>query len=382
MTKEIFTSESVMPGHPDKLSDLISDTILDEYLKVDENAKVAVETMVTPNNIILGGEVGSKYILSPKYLAEVIQNLIKKSGYNHQGFSIQNLNISSHIHEQSPDISVGVEKNEGAGDQGLMFGYACNDNEDFMPMPISLAHKIMQNLDEKIKSGALQGLGPDGKCQVSVEYENGKPVKADNIVLSIMHNERIPSAALSEILFPIVKESLPEGFMCDKEKLLINPTGRFIIGGPMADCGLTGRKIIVDTYGGAVPHGGGAFSGKDPSKVDRSAAYMARYIAKNIVAAKLADRCLINISYAIGISEPVSFKINTFETGKISDEKLAEKLAEVFKLKPQEIIEALKLKNPIYSTTSNFGHFGRKAEDDLFTWEKLDKIKEIKSAIK
>lgn len=382
MTKEIFTSESVMPGHPDKLSDLISDTILDEYLKIDENAKVAIETMVTPNNIILGGEVGSKYILSPKYIAEVIQNIVKTSGYNHQGFSIQNLNISSHIHEQSPDISMGVEKNEGAGDQGLMFGYACNDNEDFMPMPISIAHKIMKNLDEKIKSNTLQGLGPDGKCQVSVIYENGKPVKADNIVLSIMHNERIPSSALSEILYPIIEESLPEGFMCDKDKLLINPTGRFIVGGPMADCGLTGRKIIVDTYGGAVPHGGGAFSGKDPSKVDRSAAYMARYIAKNIVAAKVAEKCLVNICYAIGVSEPVSFKINSFGTGKISDEKLTDKLKEVFKLKPAQIIEALKLKNPIYSATSNFGHFGRKAEDDLFTWEKLDKIKEIKAAIK
>lgn len=386
-TNYIFTSESVSEGHPDKLCDQLSDAVLDAHLKGDPKSRVACEAVAKNSTVILAGEITSSCKVDYEKL---VRNVIRDIGYTDSkiGFDADSASILTFISHQSPDISMGVtegegaHKEQGAGDQGLMFGFACNETPEYMPLPISLSHKLLKKLSEIRKSPKGSFLRPDAKSQVSVEYKNDKPLRVDTVVLSTQHTDDISLSELSALITEeVVKTVIPDNLLDKNTKYLVNPTGRFVIGGPVGDCGLTGRKIIVDTYGGYSRHGGGAFSGKDPSKVDRSAAYAARHIAKNIVGAGLADKCEVQIAYAIGVAKPVSVYANTFGTGKVSQEKLSAAIAEVFDLTPRGIIESLNLLRPIYLPTATYGHFGREATNSgHFSWEKLDKVDALKKA--
>jgi S-adenosylmethionine synthetase len=366
----LFTSESVTEGHPDKIADQISDSILDAILAQDPVGRVACETLVTTGLAIIAGEITTNcYVDFPK----IVRQTIRDVGYTRAkyGFDAETCAVLSSIHEQSPDIAQGVDPG-GAGDQGLLFGDACAETPELMPMPIMLAHKLVKGLSCARRDGVLDYLRPDGKSQVSIEYENGKPVRVDTVVVSTQHSSTVENNTLrDDITEKIVNRVIPEDMRDSKTRILINPTGRFVVGGPHGDAGVTGRKIIVDTYGGAAPHGGGAFSGKDPTKVDRSACYMARYVAKNVVASGLADRCMVQLAYAIGVAEPVSVLIDTFGTGQIGDDRISELVRAHFKLTPRGIIESLDLRRPIYKKTAAFGHFGRTEPE--FTWERTDK---------
>ncbi|MDD2861593.1 MAG: methionine adenosyltransferase [Acidiphilium sp.] len=385
----LFTSESVSEGHPDKVADRISDTVLDAYLAADPYARVACETLVTTNQIVLAGETRGPASITNEYLAHLARMAVQDIGYDQDGFSWRDANIDVLLHAQSADIAVGVDasgnKDEGAGDQGIMFGYACTETEALMPAPIHYAHLILRRMAELRKIGDTRaaGLQPDAKSQVTLKYIDGKPVGATSIVVSTQHDEGLSQGAIKSMLRPLITELLPEGWMCGDEHFYVNPTGNFVIGGPDGDCGLTGRKIIVDTYGGAAPHGGGAFSGKDPTKVDRSAAYMCRYLAKNVVAAGLATRCTIQVSYAIGVSHPLSVYVDLHGTGKdVEQAKIERVLRESVNLTPRGIREHLHLNRPIYVPTSAYGHFGREPDAELgtFTWEKTDLAPTLKSA--
>jgi S-adenosylmethionine synthetase len=372
----LFTSESVTEGHPDKIADQISDSILDAILAQDPVGRVACETLVTTGLAIIAGEITTScYVDFPK----IVRDTIRDVGYTRAkfGFDSETCAVLSSIHEQSPDIAQGVDPG-GAGDQGLMFGYATTETQELMPLPIMLAHKLVRGLSEARRSGMLDYLRPDGKSQVSVEYENTKPVRVHTVVVSTQHSSTVNNDTLREdITDRIVNKVIPADLIDSKTRVLINPTGRFVVGGPHGDAGVTGRKIIVDTYGGAAPHGGGAFSGKDPTKVDRSASYMARYVAKNIVAAGLADRCTVQLAYAIGVAEPVSVLVDTDDTGQVSDETISELVRAHFKLTPRGIIETLDLRRPIYRKTAAFGHFGRCEPE--FTWERTDKANALRA---
>ena len=381
----LFTSESVSEGHPDKVCDRISDTIVDTFLAADPESRVAVETLCTTNRVVLAGEVRGPKSVTPEVMIEGARQAIKDIGYEQDGFHWKKAVVDCYVHSQSADIAVGVDaagnKDEGAGDQGIMFGHAVNETDHLMPAPIYYAHRILKLLSEARRSGKEKGLGPDAKSQVTLLYENGKPVKATSVVVSTQHAEDLDQNAVREIVRPYVLKVLPQGWMCPENEFYVNPTGRFVIGGPDGDAGLTGRKIIVDTYGGAAPHGGGAFSGKDPTKVDRSAAYAARYLAKNVVGAKLADKCTIQLSYAIGVSKPLSVYVNTYGTGKVDEEKLIKTLTDLMDLSPRGIRKHLKLNRPIYARTAAYGHFGREPEaDGGFSWEKLDLVAGLQSA--
>jgi len=380
----LFTSESVTEGHPDKICDQISDAFLDEFLRQDPDSRVAVETMVTTDFVAVAGEVTSKAKFDKKAQEELVRKVIREIGYDNKDlmFDTDSCQVTLRLHSQSPDISQGVtatkEKEQGAGDQGLMFGYASNETKELMPMPILLAHKLTHKLAEVRKNKVLPWVRPDGKSQVSVRYENNKPTKIETIVISTQHAPEISQEQISkEIIDKVIKPVLGN-LWNDQIKMHINPTGKFVIGGPHGDTGLTGRKIIVDSYGGFGRHGGGAFSGKDPSKVDRSACYMCRYIAKNIVAAGLAERCEVQLAYAIGVAEPVSLYVNTFDSSKIPEEKIEELVRKNFNMKPSGIISQLDLKRPIYRKTAGYGHFGRNEPE--FTWEKTDKADALKKA--
>ncbi len=381
----LFTSESVAEGHPDKVCDRISDAIVDMFLRADPQARVAVESLATTNKVVLAGEMRSDAPFSREDMIVAARQAIREIGYAQKGFHWQWCDVEVLIHAQSADIAQGVDalgnKDEGAGDQGIMFGFACRETPQYMPAAIHYSHAILRSLAEARHQGAAPMLGPDAKSQVTLEYVDGKPVRAARIVVSTQHDESVEQEQVREIVRPHVLKMLPEGWMCEEEHFYVNPTGRFVIGGPDGDTGLTGRKIIVDTYGGAAPHGGGAFSGKDPTKVDRSAAYMARYLAKNIVAANLADKCTIQIAYAIGVSKPLAVYVNTNGTGKVDEEKLVKQLQEMVNLSPRGIREHLQLNRPIYAKTSSYGHFGREPElDGHFSWEKLDLVPQLKSA--
>jgi S-adenosylmethionine synthetase len=366
----LFTSESVTEGHPDKIADQISDSVLDTILAQDPTARVACETLVTTGLAIIAGEITTNCTFD---FQKVVRDTITDVGYtkSEYGYDADTCAVLSSIHGQSPDIARGVDPG-GAGDQGLMFGYACTETDELMPLPIMLAHKLVKGLSCARRDGLLEYLRPDGKSQVSVEYDKGRPVRVDTVVVSTQHSDLVSNDTLrADITQKIVKSVIPGEMMDSNTRVLINPTGRFVVGGPHGDAGVTGRKIIVDTYGGAAPHGGGAFSGKDPTKVDRSACYMARYVAKNVVAAGLADKCLVQLAYAIGVAEPVSVLVDTSGTGKVDDERLGEIVRGHFKLTPKSIIETLNLRRPIYKKTAAFGHFGRTEPE--FTWERTDK---------
>ncbi len=385
----LFTSESVSEGHPDKVADRISDTVLDAFLAADGQSRVACETLVTTNRVVLAGEVRGPEKVTTDLLIDRARDAIRDIGYDQAGFSWKNAQIDCLLHAQSADIAAGVDsagnKDEGAGDQGIMFGYACSETPALMPAPLHYAHQILLKINEGRKSGdpAVAGLLPDAKSQVTLKYVDGKPVKATSIVLSTQHEEGMDQGEIKDRLKGLICSTLPDGWMCPDEELYVNPTGKFVIGGPDGDTGLTGRKIIVDTYGGASPHGGGAFSGKDPTKVDRSAAYACRYLAKNVVAAGLAERCTLQISYAIGVSHPLSVYVDLQGTGKdVEEEKLEKVLRELMNLTPRGIREHLRMNRPIYAVTSAYGHFGREPDEELdnFTWERTDLVPELRSA--
>ena len=383
-----FTSESVSEGHPDKVCDRISDTIVDAHLSEMPEARVAVETMATTNRVIIAGEVRGSASVDAAMVESLARGAIRDIGYEQEGFHWETAKVEVLIHEQSADIAQGVDqagnKDEGAGDQGIMFGYACRETPELMPAPVHYSHKILSLLADARHSGAAPTLGPDSKSQVTVAYEAGKPVGATSIVLSTQHtDENQTSEDIRAIVEPYIYQALPDGWISADTVWHINPTGKFVIGGPDGDCGLTGRKIIVDTYGGAAPHGGGAFSGKDPTKVDRSAAYAARYLAKNIVAGGFADRCTIQLSYAIGVSQPLSIYVNLHDTGRVSEEALEKALkADIIDLSPRGIREHLKLNRPIYARTAAYGHFGREPDaDGGFSWEKTDLASAIENAL-
>jgi len=379
----LFTSESVSEGHPDKVSDRISDMVVDSYISQDPYSRVACETLTTTNKVILAGEIRGPEI-KKELLINKVRNCIKDIGYDQKGFTWKDdTKIESHLHSQSVDIAMGVDssgnKDEGAGDQGIMFGYACNETKELMPAPILYSHKILRLIAEDRKLGNLKEIEPDSKSQVTFEYIDGLPSKVKSIVISSQHSADINQEQVRNLLKPYIQKSIPKNFLKDfnEEELYVNPTGNFVIGGPDGDCGLTGRKIIVDTYGGAAPHGGGAFSGKDPTKVDRSAAYAARYLAKNIVASKIADKCLIQLAYAIGVSKPLSIYVNSFDNDLEKNQFIIDKIKENFDLSPRGIREMLKLNKPIYERTAAYGHFGRTPDKDGgFSWENIDK-KEI-----
>ena len=383
----LFTSESVSEGHPDKVCDRISDSIVDTFLAHDPYARVAVETLATTNRIVVAGEVRGPAAVTRELIEQVARAAVKVIGYEQDGFHWKHASFDNYIHSQSPDIAQGVDaagnKDEGAGDQGIMFGYACRETPDLMPAPLFYAHNILRSLSAVRRSGQEKGLAPDAKSQVTLEYIDGKPRRATSVVVSTQHAEHLSQEEVREIVRPHVLATLPEGWMCAEADFYVNPTGRFVVGGPDGDAGLTGRKIIVDTYGGAAPHGGGAFSGKDPTKVDRSAAYAARYLAKNVVAAELAERCTIQVSYAIGVSKPLSVYVDTAGTGVVDEERLAAALQEVMNLSPRAIREHLGLNRPIYARTAAYGHFGRKPEaDGGFSWERTDLAADLRSALK
>jgi S-adenosylmethionine synthetase len=383
----IFTSESVSEGHPDKVCDRISDSVLDAFLARQSDARVAVETLTTTNLIVLAGEVRPDNLVSHDEMESIARAAVKDIGYEQDGFHWQNAEVQVRVHAQSAHIAQGVDadggtKDEGAGDQGIMFGYACRETENLMPAPIAYSHQILSDMAAARHAGTVQGFGPDSKSQVSLRYENGKPVGATSVVVSTQHDEGLSQSDVREMVRPFVENVLPDGWMCPEEAFYVNPTGTFVIGGPDGDAGLTGRKIIVDTYGGAAPHGGGAFSGKDPTKVDRSAAYASRYLAKNIVAAELAERCTIQLSYAIGVSQPLSILVDTHGTGAADEAALENALGEVMDLSPRGIREHLQLNRPIYARTAAYGHFGRAPEaDGGFSWERTDLAEAIKAAL-
>ena len=375
----LFTSESVSEGHPDKVCDRISDMVVDSYLSKDPVSRVACETLATTNKIVLAGETRGPKIHKDELITKV-RECIKDIGYDQDGFSWKTANIETFLHEQSSDIAMGVDskgnKDEGAGDQGIMFGYACNETEDLMPAPIHYSHKILRLMAQDRKNGKLLGIEPDSKSQVTMRYEKDKPVEVTSVVISTQHSKDLNQDKVRDLIMPYIKKSVPENFLTnlDSKEIYINPTGQFVIGGPDGDTGLTGRKIIVDTYGGAAPHGGGAFSGKDPTKVDRSAAYVSRYLAKNIVASGVSDKCLIQLAYAIGVSKPLSIFIKLSSGEEEKEKKIKQIIEKNFNLSPRGIREMLKLNNPIYEVTSAYGHFGRKPKDTgEFTWEKTDK---------
>lgn len=382
----LFTSESVSEGHPDKVCDRISDAVLDAFLAEDPYARVACETLATTNRVVIAGEVrGPQAVINS--VEDIARACVKDIGYEQDGFHWANMTVSNHLHSQSADIAQGVDsgddKDEGAGDQGIMFGYATTETEALMPAPIHYSHAILRRLAEVRKDGTAPQLGPDAKSQLSVRYVDGKPVEATSIVLSTQHlDASMSSADVQALVEPYIREVLPEGWITDGTVWHVNPTGKFVIGGPDGDAGLTGRKIIVDTYGGAAPHGGGAFSGKDPTKVDRSAAYASRYLAKNIVAAGLAERCTLQLAYAIGVAEPQSIFVDTYGTGTVSEEKIETAAASVMSLTPRGIREKLQMNRPIYQRTAAYGHFGRAPEaDGGFSWEKTDLVDALKAAI-
>jgi S-adenosylmethionine synthetase len=381
----VFTSESVSEGHPDKVADRISDAVVDAYLAADPMAHVACETLCTTNRIIMAGETRGPLTVTHDKLIEIARHAVKDIGYEQEGFHWKKAKVECLVHSQSADIAMGVDaagnKDEGAGDQGIMFGFACRETPELMPAPLYYAHAILKSLAEARHSGATPELGPDAKSQITLEYRDGKPVRTTSVVVSTQHSEKVDQDEVREIVRPHVLEVLPDGWMCDEEHFYVNPTGRFVIGGPDGDTGVTGRKIIVDTYGGAAPHGGGAFSGKDPSKVDRSAAYAARYLAKNVVAAELAERCTIQLSYAIGVAKPLSVYIDTHGTGKVDEAKLSKVLQEMVNLSPRGIRTHLQLNRPIYARTAAYGHFGRPPEaDGGFSWEKTDLADQLRRA--
>ena len=382
----LFTSESVSEGHPDKLCDQISDAVLDAHLAHDPDSRVACESLAKTGMIVIAGEITSKAKIS---YTDVAREVVRDIGYTDSamGFDGNTCAILTAVEQQSPDISQGVtegeglHKEQGAGDQGMMFGYACDETPEFMPLPIQMAHSLVKYLAKVRKGGEAYFLRPDSKSQVTVEYKNGKPVKVKSVVISSQHSPEVEYSKLKEtIIEGVIKAVIPAEYLSKDTVFHVNPTGRFVVGGPQGDCGLTGRKIIVDTYGGMGRHGGGAFSGKDPSKVDRSAAYMARYVAKNIVAAELAERCEVQLAYCIGVAQPVSVLVDTFGTGKISESTIAKIVQEVFNLTPKGIIQTLELKRPIYRSTASYGHFGRTPEDGHFTWEKTDRVEDLKKA--
>ena len=389
MTKKLFTSESVTEGHPDKICDQISDAILDSILENDENARVACETLTTTGAVIVAGEISTNTYVD---IPSIVRETVREIGYDRgkYGFDCDTCAVFTSINEQSKDIALGVDNSMeakegdedkfdkiGAGDQGMVFGYACNETKELIPLPLSLAHKLCKNLTKLRKDKVLDYLRPDGKSQVTVEYENGKPVRVDAVVVSSQHDPNVTTEDLrKDIKEKLILKTIPQELIDENTKFYINPTGRFEIGGPMGDAGLTGRKIIVDTYGGFSKHGGGAFSGKDPTKVDRSGAYMARYIAKNLVASGLCEKAEVGLAYAIGVAKPVSIFVDSFETGKVSDEKLAEIIRDNFDTRPAAIIENLNLRRPIYKKTASYGHFGR--DDEGFPWEEVDKAEELK----
>lgn len=389
MTKKLFTSESVTEGHPDKICDQISDAILDSILEKDENARVACETMTTTGAVVVAGEISTDTYVD---IPAIVRETVREIGYDRgkYGFDCDTCAVFTSINEQSKDIALGVDNSMeakdgdedrfdriGAGDQGMVFGYACNETKELIPLPLSLSHKLCKNLTKLRKDKVLDYLRPDGKSQVTVEYENGKPVRVDAVVVSSQHDPNVTTEDLrKDIKEKLILKTIPQELIDENTKFYINPTGRFEIGGPMGDAGLTGRKIIVDTYGGFSKHGGGAFSGKDPTKVDRSGAYMARYIAKNLVASGLCEKVEVGLAYAIGVAKPVSIFVDSFETGKVSDEKLAEIIRDNFDTRPAAIIENLNLRRPIYKKTASYGHFGR--EDEGFPWEEVDKAEELK----
>jgi len=383
MSRYLFTSESVTEGHPDKICDKISDSLLDAYLAQDPRSRVAVETMVKTGFVVCGGEVTSKATIE---IAKVVRKAIAEIGYtdSSMGFDADTCGVLTAVEQQSPDIARGVDssakKEQGAGDQGLMFGYAVDETRQLMPMPIDLSHKLARRLTQVRKKNIIEGLRPDGKTQVTVEYEGGKPLRFDAIVVSTQHAADVKQKHLREaITEEVIKKTLPAKMIDKKTKFHINPTGRFVVGGPYGDAGLTGRKIIVDTYGGMGRHGGGAFSGKDPSKVDRSAAYFARYVAKNIVASKVATRCEVQVAYAIGVAKPMGVYVTTFGTGVTDDEKISKVVSKLFDFRPAAITETLDLLRPIYATTAAYGHFGR--TEKTFTWERTDRADELRAAL-
>ena len=375
----LFTSESVSEGHPDKVCDRISDMVVDSYLSKDPFSRVACETLTTTNKVVLAGETRGPKI-DKEELIDNVRNCIKDIGYDQEGFSWKTANIETFLHEQSADIAMGVDskdnKDEGAGDQGIMFGYACKETEDLMPAPIHFSHKILRLMAQDRKNGSLKGIEPDSKSQVTMLYDQDKPVKVTSVVISSQHSKDLNQNQVRDLIVPYIKKAIPSNYLggLDKKEIYINPTGQFIIGGPDGDTGLTGRKIIVDTYGGAAPHGGGAFSGKDPTKVDRSAAYAARYIAKNVVASKIADKCLIQLAYAIGVSKPLSIYVNLFDNDLDKNKFVEERIKESFDLSPRGIREMLGLNKPIYEKTSAYGHFGREPDKEgAFSWENTNK---------
>ncbi len=381
----LFTSESVSEGHPDKVCDRISDAIVDTFLAVDPLSRVAVETLCTTNRVVLAGEIRGPASVTFKMMEDAARAAIKDVGYEQEGFHWQTADVQIFVHSQSTDIAMGVDaasnRDEGAGDQGIMFGFACDETEQLMPAPILYSHGILKSLAEARRSGAEPGLGPDSKSQITLKYVDGKPVGAASVVVSTQHSPDLNQDSVRSIVRPYVLNALPEGWMCPEEDFYVNPTGRFVIGGPDCDTGLTGRKIVVDTYGGAAPHGGGAFSGKDPSKVDRSAAYVSRYLAKNVVAAGLAERCMIQLAYAIGVPKPLGLYIETQGTGRVDTDQLSDVLHDLVDLSPRGIRKHLQLNRPIYARTAAYGHFGRPPEPDGgFSWERTDLVADLKSA--
>jgi S-adenosylmethionine synthetase len=380
----LFASESVAEGHPDKICDQLSDAILDAYLTRDPEQRCAVECLATTNFVVVAGEVKGKAELSAAEIEKIVRDTVARIGYKQDGFDWQKLEVVNRLHAQSADIARGVDNaEEGAGDQGMMFGYACRETPELMPAPIHYSHLIMKALADDRRAGILDMLGPDAKTQLSMRYENGKPVGTNSIVVSTQHREGLSQSDIRRIVTPYVEKILPKGWMCEDKQFFVNPTGQFIIGGPDGDTGLTGRKIIVDTYGGAAPHGGGAFSGKDPTKVDRSAAYAARYIAKNIVAAGFAERCTFQVAYAIGVAKPVSLFVDTHGTGRVDETKLLKVIADLVDLTPRGIRTHLGLNKPIYARTAAYGHFGRAPESDGgFSWERTDLADSLKAALR
>jgi S-adenosylmethionine synthetase len=385
-TNYLFTSESVSEGHPDKVCDQISDSIVDAFLAADPYSRVAVETLATTNRVVLAGEVRGPSSIDAGRMTDLAREVIRDIGYDQEGFSWRNVDVQCYVHGQSSDIAQGVdaaqEKDEGAGDQGIMFGYACRETDGFMPAPLFYAHRILFEMSRLRHSGAIPELGPDAKSQVTLHYENGKPVRTTSVVVSTQHGHNVSQERVRDIVSGIVNDVLPSGWMCPRDEFYVNPTGRFVVGGPDGDTGLTGRKIIVDTYGGAAPHGGGAFSGKDPTKVDRSAAYAARYLAKNVVAAGLADRCSIQLSYAIGVSKPLSLYVDLYGTGTVDEARIEGAITEIMDLSPRAIRERLQLNRPIYRRTASYGHFGRNPDSDGgFSWERTDLVEPLKAAL-
>ena len=388
LTDYIFTSESVSEGHPDKICDRISDAVLDLYLKADPYSRVACETLVTTDTVVIAGETRGPESVTKDDIEQAARNAIKKIGYDQEGFSYKTANVDVKLHAQSVDIAqgvdegTGVDKDEGAGDQGIMFGYACKETDALMPAPLHYSHQILRRMAEDRQLGKLIGIEPDSKSQVTMEYKNDRPVGVKSVVVSTQHADGLSQDDVKDLVRPYIEEVLPEGWMPSEEELYVNPTGRFVIGGPVGDAGLTGRKIIVDTYGGAAPHGGGAFSGKDPTKVDRSAAYIARYLAKNVVAAGYAEGCTIQLSYAIGVSKPISVYLNTHGTGTAPEKVIVEALQQLVDLRPRGIREHLQMNKPIYERTAAYGHFGRTPTDDGgFSWEKTDLVNELQRIV-